>query len=527
MPNLVLRTNIANKTFSTQHKVLQMPIQPSVVELIITPNSGYVIDAKDFSFGYLPKQISSITYENFGEKVIAKVNLPLTINSTKVLNIHVPIIGKGFAKKDNFTLTDTTDVDKNILVSSKTNYPKSINGDVTTYNISNDLGKKTLLFSKKFTLIGNDFFAGEPTFNIKTNSTKYSVVSKIGRNNKNKMISKTFDFFYTSSEVITKSENAEVDFTARTKTKSIELTSKVATKKEEEKIYSVDKGRDIGKEGGTKRIVVKGVPGSHYKFIISNSDNEVYDTRTGNFKAGGKMIEGVIPMAKKDNNFGEAVVYVRIPRTTSAETITTKFVAGTVDHKTITSPTTADITSRSVNEKNIITPRATLSVTIDQTGSFIGNTVVTEGGSEVTTIFLGAGNAETLTFIEGDTYNFSFTVTTADNKFVQIERQPLFVMPTGDTDNFVAWDSGSDKDEALTSTGATIPSDWDFEDAALASGLSVKITAKAIGIGTRNTATTSHESVRVSGTITVNNVGKVNSELKLKLLNFLTLVTPS
>ena len=527
MPNLVLRTNIANETFSTQHRVLQMPIQPSIVELIITPSPGYIIDAKDFSFGYLPKQISNIVYENFGEKIIAKLNIPLTIDSTKVLNVHVPIVGTGFIKKDNFTVIETSNTNDNILISSKTTYPKSIDGDMTTYKISNELGKKSLLFSKKFTLIGNDYFAGEPTYNIKTNSTNYTVISKIGRDNKNKMTSKTFDFYYTSPKVITKSKNTEIEFVATTKTKNIELLSKVATKKEEEKIYSINKGRDIGREGGTKRIVVKGVPGSNYKFIISNSSNETYDIKTGNFKEGGGMIEGVIPMAKKENNFGEAVMYIRIPRTTSAETITTKFITGTVDHTSITSPAAADIASGSVNEKNVVAAKATLSVTIDQTGSFIGDTVVTEGGSEVTTILLGAGNAETLTFTEGSTYNFAFTVTTADNKFVKIERQPLFVAPTGDTDNFVAWDSGSDKDEALTSTGATIPSDWDFEDAGLAGGLIVKIKAKASGLGALNDTTSSHESVRVSGTITVNNVGNVNSELKLKLLNFLTLVTPS
>ena len=56
-------------------------------------------------------------------------------------------------------------------------------------------------------------------------------------------------------------------------------------------------------------------------------------------------------------------------------------------------------------------------------------------------------------------------------------------MPTGDTDNYVAWDSGSDKDDALTSTGVTIPSDWNFENAALATGLNVKIKAKVAGVG--------------------------------------------
>ena len=60
MPNLILKSNIANKTFNVQHKVLRMPVQPSVVELVITPVSRYNIDAKDFSFGLLPKEVSNV-----------------------------------------------------------------------------------------------------------------------------------------------------------------------------------------------------------------------------------------------------------------------------------------------------------------------------------------------------------------------------------------------------------------------------------------------------------------------------------
>lgn len=527
MPNLVLRTNIANKTFSTQHKVLQMPVQPSIVELIISPSPGHAIDAKDFTFGYLPKQISSITYENFGEKIVAKVKFALTVNATKALNIQIPIVGKGVIKKDNFNLIDTTNVDKNILVSNKTNYPKAVNGDTVIYKINNDLGKKTLLFSKKFTLIGDDFFAGEPTYNIKTNSNNYTVVSKIERNNVNKVTSKTFDFFYTSPDVITENKDTEVDFIARTKRKSAKLSSIVATTKEEGKIYSINKGRDVGREGGIKRMTVKGVPGSGYKFIISNSNNETYDIKTGSFRAGGGVIEGVIPAVKEGSNFGEAVIYARIPRTTSAETITTKFINETVIHKSIVSPATADIMSGSVNEESTVSPLTTLSVTVDATGSFIGDKVIIEGGSEVTTILLGAGNAETLKFTESGTYDYSFTVTVAGDNFIKIARQPLFVAPTGSVDNFVVWDSGSDKDDALTSAGVAIPSDWDFEDAALAGGLITKISAKAEGIGVLNDTASAYESVRVSGTISVSNVGNVNSELKFRLLNFLSLVAPS
>ena len=62
MPNLVLKTNIANKTFNVQHKVLQMPVKSGIVELIVTPISRYTINAKDFISGLLPKEVSKIEY---------------------------------------------------------------------------------------------------------------------------------------------------------------------------------------------------------------------------------------------------------------------------------------------------------------------------------------------------------------------------------------------------------------------------------------------------------------------------------
>ena len=114
----------------------------------------------------------------------------------------------------------------------------------------------------------------------------------------------------------------------------------------------------------------------------------------------------------------------------------------------------------------------------------------------------------------------------ASPKFVKIERQPLFVMPTDGVDNFVAWDSGSDKDEALTSTGVTIPSDWDF-DSGLSGLPSMNIKAIATGRGKYNTATDSYPEVLIEGVIDVQSVGTSNTTVDLKLLNFLTQVTPS
>ena len=191
MPNLVLKSNIANRTFNVQHKVLRMPVKPGIIELVITPISTYTIDAKDFATGFLPSQITNIKYENLGGKIIAKVLIRSVIDSKKTLNISLPISGKSFVKKDSFKIIDITNVSKNVLVINTSLNPKSVVGNKTIYKISNDLNKKSLLFTKKFAVTGNNYFSLEPSYTIKNNNKRYTVVSKIDRNQQNKIISKS------------------------------------------------------------------------------------------------------------------------------------------------------------------------------------------------------------------------------------------------------------------------------------------------------------------------------------------------
>ena len=541
MPNLVLKSNIANRTFSVQPKVLKMPVKPGVVELVITPISTHTIDAKDFTVGFLPQRIASIKYENLGGKVIAKVLIAAAMDSNRTLNISVPISGKSFVKKDSFKVIDITNVSDNVLVVNTSLNPKAVVGNKTTYKIVNDLNRKSLLFTKKFSITGNNYFSLEPSYTIKNNSKRYTVVSKTERNQKNKITSKRFDFFYTSPKTISQNTNTEITFEAKSSTPNVRVSEIRATKKEENKIYSIDQGRKIGSEGGIKRVSVKGVPGTTFKLIVSNSANNAYNFKTGVFEAGGGILEGVVPPAVLGRNYGESTAYIKVPKTTTSDTITVRFIDDApIDHALITSPAAADIVTAGPSKTAQIAAasKATLTVTIDgEAGGtdFTMPLVTLESGDESAgEFYLGKGNTEALTFkgTEGssnfEVYDFGFEVITSNaSSFILIERQPLFVMPTGNTDNFVAWDSGSDKDTALTSTGVVIPSDWDFEDAGLAGGLDVKIKAKVTGIGNLDSDATGYASVLVKGTISVNNTGTVSSGLSLKLLNFLTLTTPS
>ena len=537
MPNLVLKSNVANKTFNVQHKVLQMPVKPGPFELIITPISKYSIDAKDFTYGLLPKEVSKIEYENLGKKVVAKVFIRSIIDLKKHLNLFIPISGRSFAEKDSFKVTTTTTAAKNIIVIDKSTNYKSVNGDKYIYEISNDLNKKILLFTKKFTITGDDYFSKIPTYTIKNNNTRFSVVSKIEKNKKGIVISKTFDFFYTSPKTVLQSSDTEILFEAIAVKAKVKTSSLVVTKKGEEQIYSIDRGRKIGPEGGIKRISIKGVPGSPFSFIISDSSNNTYSAKTGLFEESGGVVEGIIPPIAFGKSYGEALIAVKIPRTIKSQTITTNFISDKpIDHALITSPSEADIitSGEAKTVEAIKSTSVTLSVTVDATGSFSGPAVTTTGGGESTSIMLGKGNAEILTFVGTNSslfevYYFSFIAQKATHdKFIKIERQPLFVMPTDEEDNFVAWVSDDKADATATDGGTAIPSDWDFDDTAgvlSSTGVNVKIQAKVEGIG-KPDSNGNYTSVLVKGSINVGSLGDADSEIKLKLLNFLTQATP-
>ena len=548
MPNLILKSNIANKTFNVQHKVLRMPVQPGVVELVITPVSRYNIDAKDFSFGLLPKEVSNVEYQNLGDKVIARVSIKSTIDSKQPVNVFIPISGRSFVKKDSFSVTETTIADNKVFISELSTNNKSVDGNKTTYNVNNELGKKSLLFSKKFLVFGDDYFSTEPSYVIKNNSTRYTVTSSLTTNNKNQITGKNFEFFYTSPSVVTKSIDTEISFKAEASQKSRSIKSVIATKKEEEKIYSVDYGRRIGKEGGLKKITVRGVPGTTFQFLISNESNQTYSATTGAFEDGGGVINGVVPALRDDNYYGEWRFMLRIPRTTTTQNITIQLVDGAaVNHADITSVATAAIaTNASGGGSPVVlqTSRTVLTIGVDRTDttinqSFLGEIVVLEGGSESEgDILLGEGNTQALVF-EGEAgdglggRDFSFAVYGFQDKFIKIERQPRFELPVGE-DNFVAWDSGGEKPEGVTSDGQDIISDWDFDvvpdgeepTLSVESGINVQFEVIANGIGKPDGAG-AFPGVIIRGHVEPNNISKFSSTINIRLHNFLSQVDRS
>ena len=549
MPNLILKSNIANKTFNVQHKVLRMPVQPGVVEMIVSPISNYNISAKDFSYGLLPKEISKIEYQNLGSKVIARVFVESTIDSKQPVNIFVPISGRSFVKSDSFNVIETTTADDRVFVSELSTNTKSVDGSKTTYNVNNTPGKKSLIFSKKFLVFGDDNFSTEPSYVIKNNNTKFTVTSSVTTNDRKQITGKSFGFFYTSPSVISESVDSEISFTAQSSKRAQPIKNIIATKKEEEAIYSVSYGKKVGKEGGLKRITVKGVPGTTFQFLISNANNQTYSAKSGRFEDGGGVIDGVIPIISGDKYYGEWNMMVKIPRTATTQTITIQLVDGApINHEAIQSVDTAAVVTSGGGGGGVTqvleTSRTVLTIGVDRTDttidqSFLGEIVVLEGGEKSEgDILLGEGNARALTF-EGeagdgfDGREFSFAVYGFQDKFIKIERQPRFESPVGE-DNFVAWDSGEGKPEGVTSEGQEIVSDWDFDVVpdgeeptfSVESDINVYFEVIVNGIGEPDGAG-AFPGVIIRGHIEPNNISKFSSTINIRLHNFLSQVDPS
>ena len=284
MAKLILKSSIKNQNFFVQQKEFKLPFEKEKVELIVTPKKPYSINLKDLSVKSLPVQVSKVKFSNSGNKVIATIFLKRKIKSSKNIILNIPIEGKTTSQLDAFNIFETTNNSKNVSVTGFSSNKKIIIGNKTRYAIRNPLGKKSLILSK------------------------------------------TFDIYYTSPETINTSKDVSITFTAHTQNPIVKSNIKTATKVGENKIYGIEKGIDPGPQGGIKRMTVKGVPGSTYSFLVSNSDGKMYNIKTGIFSDDGGLIEGVVPTPRKGKTYGESVVRIKIPRSASAQTISTQFI---------------------------------------------------------------------------------------------------------------------------------------------------------------------------------------------------------
>ena len=552
---IVLRTNLFKENFTVEHKVLSTPLNPNFVgreppkggysikvPLIISPKSGYTIKAKDFKTGFLKQEfkIKWIRYKNRGNKVIAIIKFNHNFQNLKTaINIDLPIIGIARIKEDKFTLIETCagdEDDVNIIVNTSSSYLSTAGAssetfhhcgdenvvDIKTYDIKNILCTKILVLSKEFIATDNHYFPKEPTYKITGNISRYSIKSRLKRDKKRRIISKTFDIHYTSPCESTDYNNRD---TICFKVKSAAILNKnlkegkllkdrEATKKEEYKIYSFNTGETTTAKGGVKRIEIKGIPGTPFRIIVQNNAKQTYNFETGVFEAGGGMLSGIIPPSRINANYGVYTTAVKVKRASAVDTISTRIITDDIiDHSKINALT---IKNKNVVDNKII-PNTSLTFTVASTGFSIPSD---------SPIVIGPSRYKESSDLEP---SFKIKIFATDpTKSIRIIRQPLHDIST----IYYNWDSayGSDTEKLYNSTGKEIKTDWNVSgngttpDNTEAKYI-INTTAKGFGaIDVDGTNGDSYQYVIIEVTISGVLFGAADVTPELDLLNFLTIV---
>ena len=77
MAKIILKTNLANKTFTVEFKSIEVTKgrspTPPATNILISPTMGFIIDAADFSNGALPSNLSNIIYRNSSKNIDSNI----------------------------------------------------------------------------------------------------------------------------------------------------------------------------------------------------------------------------------------------------------------------------------------------------------------------------------------------------------------------------------------------------------------------------------------------------------------------
>ena len=513
MAKIILKTSLANSNVNvpwTQVDAVYNKI-PETTEVIITPRTGYTVNAKDFGVGLLPSVISNIQFINTSNnidssnKVIARVSFNKYLSKNEITSIFLPLSVSSRLSVNKIILVDITPIQNNIFVSDNTiaNKETTLGPSLTnnTYTIEGKPGAKLDVFTKTFTVPSGYNFIKAPSYKISGNSSRYNVVEQV-QTDQGKITSKSFAVSCTLPSITDRSLSRDIiSFSASIETtnivKPINRDGNVKIDREDYKIYSIDTGREIGVEGGTKKISIKGIPGTPFKIAISTADGNMYNVKTGLFSSGG-VIEGIIPSARLGLGYGEFKQWIKVPASASATSVTINLVEDKdIDHAKIISTATADEQLTTRQEDANIFPTLTLALkdggAVDTSASPDGHPSIfkifrpllyRESSTAITEFFdtnyiangthaVGPMPAKNpiSTFIRNSGFpklerdkskSFSFLVTSNDdNMFLRINRQPKFA-----TSGYARWDFATQLGYSSEDTknhqvdGTEIKSDW-------------------------------------------------------------------
>ena len=336
MAKIVLKTNLANNTVSIPQAHVDAVVGqvPNAIEISITPVNGYKILAKDFSTGVLHTAISDVVFlGNSNGNVTMRVSFNAFTYTGNLLVVNLPVNAKSSLLANSFKLVERMSVDNNIIVSDGIAHTKTSYAGGSTSNITGTLGKTIDVIAKTLSVPDNYYFATEPSYVISGKNSRYKVSTSEQVDGKGRLISKTFNIKYTFPNIELNTALIDtITFTAKSKKIKVSLRDKKVTTAKEGKIYSIDTGQTIGPNGGVKKIVIKGIPGTMFNVDITTSSGELYNQTTGNFTQG-QPLEGIIPEAIAGVGYGEYKRSILIPASSSASAVNIKLsTKADIDH---------------------------------------------------------------------------------------------------------------------------------------------------------------------------------------------------
>jgi hypothetical protein len=237
-------------------------------QLVITPNSGYVVSASNFTnnTGSITG-VSSITLSDsstpgtIGNTVLVNVDLDDTYvmpsaDTTLTIDIDgsADLIQYTIAGTYSTTVTNATPI-------SETN---------TVYSSSGNYGVQTTLFIKSFTATSGYYFKNIPTYILTAdNPSRYQISTTTTLDGSNRVIAIAFTVKYTFSN---ESESGDfISFTAEAEqifVPTIEITA-----------YSIIQS-NISTDGETRTMSVYGYPGAEFSLTVNNEDPAAITTIT-------------------------------------------------------------------------------------------------------------------------------------------------------------------------------------------------------------------------------------------------------
>ena len=345
-------------------------------QLIITPNSGYVVSASNFTVD--PASVTGVSSISLSDSTSAgavgnTVLVDVDLDDTYVMpsqNTTITIDIDGSADLIQYSVAGTYDTDvTNATPSSETD---------TAYSATGNYGVQTTLFIKSFTASSGYYFATPPSAQIVTGNTNhYSITHADTNDSEGNLVTRAFTIKYTFQNYNVSGD--DISFTAS----AIEIPDETA----EITAYNINTD-NIGEQGETRSYTVYGGPGAVFSVTVVDS--------------GGTTIDSISNVTMPSN--GSYTYNIAFPSISSggSETYTI----------TITGDLSSDFDTTSGQDSAIdITQLSTVNLTLS----------ITTTDSNITVSSAQATNLPAFETAFGtyDTISLSFTLTGSSNIYLQ------------------------------------------------------------------------------------------------------------